>query len=88
MATKVGYYEATFSIPSRIFDNFVSFKVEDIKDLAHARQIERALLDGGCQSVYVSQRTPEDYVSAGPNTLPEGSLRAEGLSMIAAWRRR
>lgn len=77
----------TFSIPSRIFDTFVAFNIEDIKELADARQIERALLDGGCQSVYLSKQTPNGYVSMGPSTLPEGSLRDEGRAMIASWHR-
>lgn len=89
MSTRVGRYEVTFSLPSPIFDTFVAFKVEDIEDIAHARQVERALLDGGCESVYVSKRISkkdQEFVGEGSCTLPPGAIGAASQAMKASWR--
>lgn len=89
MGTKVGRYEVTFSLPSPVFDTFVAFKVEDIEDIAHARQIERALLDGGCEAVYLSKRTGDKnqpFISEGTNTLPPGAIGMACEAMKASWR--
>lgn len=90
MRTKAGHYRVSFSIPVYAINNFVSFAVEDVEDLAHARQIERLLLDGGARSVYVSLRTSakkDEFLSVGPNTLPVGSVDAAARAMMASWRR-
>ena len=87
MGTKNGNYKVTFSLPSPIFDTFVAFTVENIEDIAHARQIERALLDGGAESVYVSRMMGKDFVSEGPCTLPPGAVGTACRAMKASWRR-
>lgn len=89
MGTRAGRFEVTFSLPSPVFDTFVAFKVEDIEDIAHARQIERALLDGGCESVYVSRAVKDKnqpFISEGSCTLPPGAVGAAAQAMKASWR--
>lgn len=90
MGTKAGHYEVTFSLPSPVFNTFVAFKVEDIEDIAHARQIERALMDGGAESVYVSKVGHDSEgtrTSEGPCTLPPGAVAYACRAMKASWRR-
>lgn len=88
--TRPGRYQVTFSLPSPIYNNFVAFSVEDIEHLAHARQIERSLMDGGAESVYVSQATRNEdqpFVSAGPCTLPPGAVGYACTAMKDSWSR-
>ena len=86
--TRKGRYKVTFSIPSGVFNGFVAFSMEDIEDLSHARQIERALLDGGCTSVYLSvMNSMGVFDSVGPNDLPRGAISTEVQRMIASWRK-
>lgn len=85
--TREGRYQVTFSLPSPVFDTFVAFTVEDIEDIAHARQIERVLMDGGAESVYVSRMMGGRFVSEGPCTLPAGAVEAAARAMKASWRR-
>ena len=88
--TRVGRYQVEFSIPSEVFGSFVKFSVDDIGELAHARVIERALLDGGCGSVHLSIRTAnkeQPFVALPMNDLSPGSVRSMVERILGEFRR-
>ncbi len=86
--TRIGRYQVTFSIPHG--ESFVAFFVEDILDLGHAQMIERALLDGGCASVYISVRTEnkeQPFVAVYPSSLPANHVLEKVRETISGWNR-
>lgn len=90
MGTRVGRYKVTLAIPHPESKGVVSFSIEDIKRLDHARLIERALLDGGCSTTYVSIRTEDPdqpFKSVGSSDLAPGHVRKEMEGLSAYWRR-
>ena len=85
--TKRGKYQVTFSIPWG--DTFVAFSVDNIMDLGNARMIERALLDGGCTSVYLSIGTAnkdQPLVALLPNDFPPGHVSVKVSEALARFR--
>ncbi len=87
--TRIGYYKVTFSIPSTVYDTFLAFSVEDIKDRDHARMIERALADGGCTSVYMSLRVADErqpFVSVDREEMEPGHVGRKVQEMLASMR--
>lgn len=88
MKTRPGYFRVNYSIPSKVFNTYVAFTVEDIADVDHARIIERALIDGGCSSVYVtfiSKQRGNPKIDLEMNDLPPRYLDAEWTRFKAQW---
>lgn len=86
--TRIGRYRVTFSIPHG--ESFVAFFVEDILDLGHAQMIERSLIDGGCESVFISVRTEnkeQPFVAVYRSSLPANHVREKARETIAKWNR-
>jgi hypothetical protein len=86
--TRIGRYRVTFSIPHG--ESFVAFFIEDILDLGHAQMIERGLMDGGFESVYISVRTEnkdQSFVAVYPSDLPANHVREKARDTIAGWNR-